>query len=52
MVHTLGMDEDGDYVPCSVKKSVYAAICWDAWKQKKYKGQQKAQSVYRKFWNC
>ncbi len=52
MVHILGMDEDGDYIPCSVKKSVYAALCWNAWKLKKYNGKPKALSVVIKFWNC
>jgi hypothetical protein len=52
MVHTLEQDEDGDYVPCSVKKTLYAAQCWDTWKKIKYKGQQKAVSVVIKFWNC
>lgn len=45
MVYTLGIDEDGDYVPLSVAKSLYAAKCWDAWKLVKYKGQPKAPSV-------
>ncbi len=52
MVHTLGQDEDGDYVPYSVMKSVYAAICWDAWKQRKYNGKPSAESVFKKYWNC
>ena len=52
MVHTLEQDEDGDYVPCSVKKTLYAAKCWDTWKHIKYNGQQKAVSVVLKFWNC
>ena len=52
MVHTLGIDADGDYIPCSVKKTLYAAQCWDAWKQVKYNGKSKAESVVRLYWNC
>jgi hypothetical protein len=52
MVHTLGLDADGDYVPCSVKKSLYAAQCWDTWKQQKYNQSPKAQSVVTLYWNC
>jgi hypothetical protein len=48
----LGQDEDGDYIPCSVAKTLYAAKCWDAWKQIKYKGNAKAESVVKKFWDC
>jgi hypothetical protein len=50
MTHTLGLDEDGDYVPCSVKKSLYAAQCWDAWKLRKHNGNQKALSVVKLYW--
>ncbi len=52
MVFMLVKDEDGDYIPRSVAKTLYAAKCWDAWKQMKYNGKPKAESVVRKFWNC
>lgn len=45
-------DEDGDYIPCSVAKTLYAAKCWDAWKQLKYNGKPKAESAVKKFWSC
>ena len=45
-------DEDGDYIPRSVAKTLYAAKCWDAWKQMKYNGKPKAESAVKKFWNC
>ena len=51
MPHTLGMDEDGDYIPCSVKRTLYAAVCWDAWKLTKYQGNPKASSVVNLFWS-
>lgn len=51
MPHTLGMDEDGDYIPCSVLKSLYAATCWDAWKNQKYNGNSKALSVVYLYWS-
>ena len=50
MPHTLGIDEDGDYIPSSVKKSLYAAKCWDAWKLQKYNGNAKAPSAVKVFW--
>jgi hypothetical protein len=51
MVFTLGQDEDGDYVPCSVKNTLYAARCWDAWKKTKYGEKQKGLSVVLLYWN-
>lgn len=51
MTHTLGLDLDGDYVPCSVQKTLYAAECWDQWKIQKYRGLQKAPSVVKQYWS-
>jgi hypothetical protein len=46
------MDADGDYIPRSVKRSFYAAQCWDSWKQTKYNRSPKAQSVIVLYWSC
>ena len=50
MPYTLGIDEDGDYIPSSVARSRYAAQCWDKWKSVKYKGLQKAISILKIYW--
>lgn len=50
MTHTLIKDEDGDYIPCSVQRTMYAAKCWDLWKQIKYNGKSNAQSVVIRYW--
>ena len=49
MTPKLMPDEDGDVPPCSVMHSYKSAKEWDAYKQKKYQGKQKAISVVKQF---
>ncbi len=41
----MGIDADGDIPPCSAKWTLEGAKAWDAFKQEKYGGAQKAGSM-------
>lgn len=49
MTPKIGMDEDGDIPPCSVMQGREYAEKWDAWKEKKYGGKQKALPTVERF---
>jgi hypothetical protein len=49
MVPKIAMDADGDIPPCSTLHDLKHAEEWDAWKQEKYGGQQKARSAVVRF---
>ena len=50
MPRTLPRDEDGDFPPRSILRSEYAARQWDAWKQQKYNGSQRAPAALLKYY--
>jgi hypothetical protein len=45
MAPKIGIDADGDIPPCSAKWDLEGAKAWDAFKQEKYGGAQKAGSM-------
>jgi hypothetical protein len=51
MAPKIGRDEDGDIPPCSVLYEKKYAERWDAIKQAKYGGKQKAEPTVKRYWS-